>query len=153
MKELGKNIVNNLNIFKKSQCNGKNNPNFYVCSAQDIELIKGDKKYFTIKNSMYNEDVVRIYNNTILKFPQKFQNYNLIALHTWNAFVDHAEGFELKNSYPKIEEFGIANLNIYNKGLSIFKQSNILINVIEIQNIFKIDKNTYIQLNNPNRGN
>ncbi|MFY4734372.1 sugar transferase [Campylobacter jejuni] len=27
-----------------------------------------------------------------------------------------------------------------------------LINVIEIQNIFKIDKNTYIQLNNPNRG-
>ncbi|HFZ5066922.1 TPA: hypothetical protein ACIKYB_001069, partial [Campylobacter jejuni] len=61
--------------------------------------------------------------------------------------------FELKNSYPKIEEFGIANLNIYNKGLSIFKQSNMLINVIEIQNIFKIDKNTYIQLNNPNRGN
>lgn len=30
--------------------------------------------------------------------------------------MDHVEGFELKNSYPKIEEFGIANLNIYNKG-------------------------------------
>ncbi|HEF8564971.1 TPA: hypothetical protein SBF97_001719, partial [Campylobacter jejuni] len=144
MRELGKNIANNINHFKLIVNLGKvnDNPKFVFCNPNNMKLIKNNnmKKYF-IKNSMYSETTYRIQNGIYLQFPIRLKNWKLIALHIWNHDLDSL----IKNPSSWIESMlYVSQITLRNSRKSIVKQSSFLSSVQNIQNDFLIDDNSFV---------
>ncbi|HIF9854672.1 TPA: hypothetical protein ACX8B0_001742, partial [Campylobacter jejuni] len=144
MRELGKNISNNINHFKLISNLGEvnDNPKFVFCNPNNMKLINNNnmKKYF-IKNSMYSETTYRIQNGIHLQFPIRLKNWKLIALHVWNHDLDSS----IKNPSSWIESMlYISQITLRNSQKSIVKQSSFLSSVQNIQNDFFIDEDSFV---------
>ncbi|EJC1162289.1 hypothetical protein MX343_001786, partial [Campylobacter jejuni] len=74
MYNLGKNIVTNIENFKKSKINIKqHNPLFLYLTPLDLDLIEGNLQYSLKKHPLFQEcQTYRIELNTKLKFPTKY---------------------------------------------------------------------------------
>ncbi len=145
MLELGKNIIQNIDSFMYGKIkNIKNNlPKFQICYAQNLQVTQGFVDSFKISNSMYNEKIVKLDHNTILKFPKEFYNYKILAIHTWNKHDD-------KLNFAQCL-YNFSNIFLQNKSNHILKATNYLNSVVELQNNFFIDQNTIIKCDVENK--
>ncbi|EOH4589542.1 hypothetical protein ACLQWW_000283 [Campylobacter jejuni] len=139
MYNLGKNIVTNIENFKKSKINIKqNNPLFLYLTPLDLDLIEGNLQYSLKKHPLFQEcQTYRIELNTKLKFPTKYSNFILIGMHTYN------EELKIKNWMKKRQSYG--NIAITNDTCCIVKAAACFNTFLDIKKHFIIDKNTYIK--------
>ncbi|MEQ4354804.1 hypothetical protein [Campylobacter jejuni] len=126
MKELGKNIIKNIQSYQLPRKLNiiNDNPKFSICTPKDMKLINGNLEQVQKENSMYNELTYIVKENTKLKFPSFYNNFNLIAVHTWNHCVNILDNFLTNYS----------NLNFYSRDISLNKQSNFYNLVLEFHN-------------------
>ncbi|CAM2781891.1 hypothetical protein [Helicobacter burdigaliensis] len=146
MQKFGENILENIDNFilpKKLELKN-DNPKFIFCQANELENIEGRLEKIEVQNSMYKEVVYRIHKDVKLKFSNKFEDYNLIALHTWNTNNKWKKEW---GEYNQILFRNYSSLEIYNQEVSIIKENNMFVNVVEIQNKFRVDKESYVALN------
>ncbi|MGM8984063.1 hypothetical protein ACTFDY_00045 [Campylobacter jejuni] len=139
MYNLGKNIVTNIENFKKSKINIKqHNPLFLYLTPLDLDLIEGNLQYSLKKHPLFQEcQTYRIELNTKLKFPTKYSNFILIGMHTYN------EELKIKNWMKKRQSYG--NIAITNDTCCIVKAAACYNTFLDIKKHFIIDKNTYIK--------
>ncbi|EGK8059041.1 alpha-2,3-sialyltransferase [Campylobacter lari] len=134
MRKLGKNIANNINNFKK---NAEKKPtsccSFHICQAKDLLYKK--QQNINLNNTMYNENAIRINKDDVLKFPSKYIDMQIIAIHTWN----YDKNFTFDQCL-----YNFSNIHIYNQRKSILKSTNFLNSVVELQEKIIIDNNTSI---------
>ncbi|MCR8682676.1 SGNH/GDSL hydrolase family protein [Campylobacter sp. LMG 17559] len=144
MRELGRNIIKNLKSFFISQKNVNHFlQEYYFLPAKELEVVRGNVKKIHHSNFSYGEDVVRIETGDIVKIPDKYYNYQIIALHTWNNHIPWDE------KWQKLDQFVLnySSIEISNLQNSVIKETNSLINVLELHKDFIIKPNTYIKLN------
>ncbi|WP_337211101.1 hypothetical protein, partial [Campylobacter molothri] len=147
MRELGKNIVNNMNCFELIDNLGRvnDNPKFVFCNPSDMKPIENNMKKHFIENSMYSETTYRITDGICLQFPTYLKNWKLIALHIWNHDLDSP----IKNPSFWVESMMyVSQITLKNSKKSIVKQSSFLSSVQNIQNDFFIDKNSLVSFGN-----
>ncbi|ECP7085619.1 hypothetical protein FUY36_03120, partial [Campylobacter jejuni] len=138
MRELGKNIVVNIENFAKPEVLRQLDIDIRICNYNDM-MIKFDKSYFVeIKNSMYNEKAYKIQNNSKIYFKDFLYGYHLIALHVWNN--------ENKNVDFQRERFFIAQMLLSNRKINILKEFNLSNQVLELHHQFLIDQNSVLSL-------
>ncbi len=146
MRELGKNIIENIDNFKKpKELNIKNdNPKFEICTPKDMELISGNLQEIPIKNSMFNENIFRINNETKLKFPTQFNNYQILGFHSWNHEKERENDFVTPKDWG--EMIGTySSIVLKNQEKTITKEMAFLAQFISINSIdFKIDNDTFM---------
>ncbi|HFU5741408.1 TPA: hypothetical protein ACH6H0_001605 [Campylobacter jejuni] len=145
MKELGKNIIKNINYYQipKKLDFINDNPKFVIYTPKDLKLISGNLKERQRKNSMYNETTYKIDENTKLQFPSSCNKYNLIAIHTWNHYGN--AGLNFIDSL-----LNYSSLKFSNKKISLSKENNFLSSVVEFHNSFILDEESYIVYNQDN---
>ncbi|EGK8023257.1 hypothetical protein IO403_001439 [Campylobacter lari] len=137
LRELGKNIVTNVNNFKfstKKIC--FNNPEFVICDVNELV----DKKINSIKNSMYEENYFRIEEGSFIKFPEKYYNYYIIAYHTWNNINDTT----IVAPWSWIERRGVKSKLIISDDNYQIEIEPCLDNIVYETNFIKINSNTKI---------
>ncbi|WP_181450966.1 hypothetical protein [Helicobacter valdiviensis] len=146
MCEFGKNLIKAIRDFKETKSLEfiNDNPKFSFCNANQLEIIKGALEKIEVQNSMYQEKVYRVHKDVKLKIPNLFENFHLIALHTWNTKSNWKKewGDTCKNVFRNY-----SSLEICNKEESIVKENNLFVNVVEIQRDFVVDKESYVALN------
>lgn len=148
MKELGKNIIKNIDYFGISKRIVYNdNPIFKVCRPCDMKLISGCLEKYIAKNSVFKEAVYRIKEDQLL-FKKEFNNFLLIGVHNWNTTINWTENFLPPSNYE--EEVRIfSSLLITDSAKKISKEFRISNQFIEVQNSnFTISENSIIKLNN-----
>ncbi len=134
MCKLGESIAENINNFIKIQNNVSTDYNFYICQAHEL-LHENKQQNIIISNSMYNENVIQINEDDVLKFPSKYTNMQIVAIHTWN----YNKNFTFDQCL-----YNFSNIYIKNQQKYILKSTNFLNSVVELQENFTIDNNTYI---------
>ncbi|EDO8877804.1 alpha-2,3-sialyltransferase [Campylobacter coli] len=137
MKELGKNIIRNIDEFiEPKELNVKNdNPKFEICIPKDMELISGNLQENFMKNSMFNEKTYRLDQNVKLKFPSKLKGYHIVGIHNWNNKDSNTPSF-------------YSSVLIKNEKESISKEFRLTNLFLEVQNTkFQIDTQTQVVLN------
>ncbi|MBX1885412.1 hypothetical protein, partial [Campylobacter peloridis] len=100
MRELGKNIINNLNYLMKPINNIKfnnKNPNFYICKRNDFSISREVNSSLVIQkqNSLYDEEILNLKNNMLLKI-MGYENCILLGIHYWG--MEGTIVFEKENS-------------------------------------------------------
>ncbi|EAK6286798.1 alpha-2,3-sialyltransferase [Campylobacter lari] len=124
MKNIGQNIINSIEYFQYSIKTANKQNKFIICHAGELEVYSGKTSYETYKNSMYNEEVVKIDNSVVLKFPKKYHGCKILAIHTWNKH----DSFNFKQCLNNIVDYCIQN-----KDKCILKSTNFLNSVVELQ--------------------
>ncbi|WP_223212655.1 hypothetical protein [Campylobacter coli] len=148
MKELGRNIIKNIDYFGVSKRAIYNdNPVFRICKPCDMELINGCLEKYIAKNSVFHESVYRVREAQLL-FGEEFDNSLLIGIHNWNTTINWTENFLPPSNYE--EEVRIfSSLLIVGLIKEISKEFRISNQFIEIQDTnFIISKNSIVKLNN-----
>ncbi len=75
MREFGKNIIQNIDNFiyckqMKLECGFLK---FEICKAEELEDITSKNTIYNRANSMFNGKCIRVFDDTVLKFPNKYQ--------------------------------------------------------------------------------
>ncbi|EPS9001918.1 glycosyl transferase [Campylobacter jejuni] len=148
MRILGNNILKNINNYPppKKHDLKNDNPQFVICTPKSMKIASGNLKEKQIKNSIYNEITYRIDKDTKLIFSNLYNNYNIIAIHTWNNY----DNINL-NFIDAVSNY--SNIKISNKKISLSKECNFLNAVMEIHHIFNIDNKSIINYNYKNDAN
>ncbi|EAI4070951.1 hypothetical protein APU49_06280 [Campylobacter jejuni] len=141
MKELGKNIIKNLKFFYFSKNINHFPQEYYFLPAKELEIIRGNAKILHYSNSSYSEDVVRI------EVGDRYCNYQIMALYTRNNHISW------DGKWQKLDQFVLnySSVEISNLQNRVAKETNSLINVLELHKDFIIKPNTYIKLNATNK--
>ncbi|WP_258108701.1 hypothetical protein [Campylobacter lari] len=85
MYQLGKNIIDNIDNFYYSYDNKeKTGEVFQIITLEDF-IGKCHKN--TVRDLIYKEKVCRIEKDTVLKIPNKFNNYRILGIHTFNNSI------------------------------------------------------------------
>ncbi|MCV3482683.1 hypothetical protein [Campylobacter sp. CNRCH_2014_0184h] len=137
MKILGRNIINSIEYFQYSIKTANKQNKFIICHAGELEVYSGKTSYETYKNSMYEEEVVKIDNSVVLKFPKKYYGCKILAIHTWNKH----DSFNFNQCLNNIVDYCIQNKDKY-----ILKSTNFLNSVVELQADIIISNNTKVLL-------
>ncbi|AJC91841.1 hypothetical protein CSUB8523_0272 [Campylobacter subantarcticus LMG 24377] len=139
MYNLGKNIVDNILYFKYSKDNIKtDNPNFIYLTPEKLEQFGNNLKHTLRKHVLFQEcDVYRIDKDVKIKFPNKYENYILIGMHTYN------EEFKIRNWTKKRQSYG--NVVISNAKYRVVKAAACFNTFLDIKKHFVIDRDTYIK--------
>ncbi|WP_187227194.1 hypothetical protein [Campylobacter volucris] len=140
MYELGKNIADNLCLFKTNiSQNTYNNIDSIIFKLQKDHMISNTNfTELTHKNFLTLENVVRLNKKDIFKFPGNLKNYKILGIHC----------FTKTNS--KTAEQMIANYSsivLKNEDKTIIKAAISMDRFYDLHEDFIIDENTYIKLN------
>ncbi|EOU3288039.1 glycosyl transferase [Campylobacter jejuni] len=138
MQILGKNIIKEIYYFKKTIQKNIVIPNFIIKSPLEIFNLSYNLEYKKLKNSILNENIYKLDNNTRLYFNNNLVGYHVIGIAVCNFFQEKNDycfsSFILKNQTTKIV-----------KGI---KSSYYLFHSLEKE--FIIDKSSFMQFNREN---
>ncbi|MFG5086323.1 SGNH/GDSL hydrolase family protein [Campylobacter lari] len=140
MNELGKNIIKNISYFNKISKSQKKDYRYLIeiCESKELIAKKGKITFKEYKNSMYCENITEIDTDCILRFPEKYYGYKILAIHTWNRY-DGVDWKILPN-----HRMHVSDISIKNEKKNILKSTSIYNSVSELQTEFVINKDTFI---------
>ncbi|WP_171000079.1 glycosyl transferase, partial [Campylobacter taeniopygiae] len=138
MRILGKNIIENINHFQNNQLKQKYViPNFIIKSPTELFQLNTPLESKKLENSLFNEIIYKLDDQTKLQFKPEFKNYCIIGIATCNFFesaYNCFSSFTLENKTTKIV-----------KGI---KSHYYLFHTLEKE--FIIDENSFIFFNQNN---
>ncbi|KAA6225056.1 hypothetical protein FMM58_02415 [Campylobacter sp. LR291e] len=146
MREIGKNIIKNLNNFSYPKKDIKTkNTKFEIVKPSEMKLIKGDLEEINISNSMFNETCYRLNKDTILQFDERYKGLKLIGIHSWLNGKNLNLDFNVKNFTEC--RINYSSIILENKDINISKGLPFMNIFIEIQKNFIIDEKSIVKIN------
>ncbi|EGN8185649.1 alpha-2,3-sialyltransferase, partial [Campylobacter jejuni] len=141
MRELGRNLILNINSFLKNTPKiSINTPHFEILTPKEIFYNRYDLNYKNITNSLLEEKIYKI--NKKMRFKNKYKGFQILGIATCNIFEDltavdpncYWSSFVLQNKHTKL--------------VKAIKSKWYLFHSLD-QN-FYIDNESYIYINNQN---
>ncbi|OCX43206.1 hypothetical protein A7X81_08160 [Campylobacter ornithocola] len=128
MQELGKNIIKNLHVFKKSKEN-------IICSKRKYHIFApSNLAKIEHKNSFFCEKVTRIKASEKIIFSKELKNYQILGIHTWN--------------HTNLSTHTVSSVSIENSSFKLVKNFGLINTFQDIQNEKAIcDEQTFLYVN------